>query len=592
MRFLLIYTRAYPWRSLFMLITLLLSGVADGVSISALLPLLSMAVGSQPSTPEAPSGFEAQLQALLLAIGIRPSIGVLLVIIVAAIVLKSLLLLAAQRCVGYTAARIATELRLSLLRAVLATRWEYFVRQPIGHLANAMATEPMRSSQAFIYGLTVITLAIQASIYTGVALLVSWRATLAILGAAGLILLAAHYLVAMSRRAGGQQTDLMKSLSTRLADALQSVKPLKAMAREDLANTVLAADAVELNQALQKKVFSKAMLEAAQEPMFAVVLASGIFIALVYLQMSLTTILVMFLVLVRLMISLGKAQKEYQKLAMEESAFWSLRETIAEAEQMAERASQGRLAPLTSGIQLRGVRFAYGDKPVLAHLDLEIPAGSFTTLIGPSGAGKTTVVDMVSGLLRPQSGEVRVDDIPMDQLNLQHWRRQIGYVPQDNFLLHDTILANVTLGDPNLAPEDAQAALQEAGAWEFVAHLPQGMETVVGERGMRLSGGQRQRIMIARALAHRPSLLILDEATTALDPHTEQAICATFQQLAGKMTVLAVSHQAALLEAADRVYRVQDGGALLIADERAQIGMASAHQRSRQEDASVDVYVD
>ena len=107
---------------------------------------------------------------------------------------------------------------------------------------------------------------------------------------------------------------------------------------------------------------------------------------------------------------------------------------------------------------------------------------------------------------------------------------------------------------------------------EFVTLLPQGMDTVVGERGMRLSGGQRQRIMIARALAHRPSLLILDEATTALDPHTEQAICATFQQLAGKMTVLAVSHQTALLEAADRVYRIQDGGALLVADGRARAG--------------------
>ena len=572
MRFLLIFARRYPWRSLFMLITLLLSGVADGVSISALLPLLSTAIGDPSSAPETQSGFEAQLQAMLHAMGLQPSIGVLLVIIVAAIVLKSLLLLAAQRCVGYTAARITTELRLSLLRAVLATRWAYFVRQPIGRLANAMATEPMRASQAYVYGLTVITLTIQASIYTGVALLVSWRATLAILGAAGLILMAAHYLVAMSRRAGGQQTDLMKLLSTRLADALQSVKPLKAMAREDLANTVLAADAVQLKQALQKKIFSKAMLDATQEPMFAIVLASGIFVALVYLQMSLTTILVMFLVLVRLMTSLGKAQKEYQKMVMEESAFWSLRETIAEAEQMAERASHGREASLTSGIQLRGVHFAYGDKPVLAHVDLDFPAGSFTTLIGPSGAGKTTVVDIVSGLLRPQTGEVYVDDIPMAQLNLHHWRRQIGYVPQDNFLLHDTILANVTLGDPDLAPEDAQTALQEAGALEFVTLLPQGMDTVVGERGMRLSGGQRQRIMIARALAHRPSLLILDEATTALDPHTEQAICATFQQLAGKMTVLAVSHQTALLEAADRVYRIQDGGALLVADGRARAG--------------------
>ena len=139
----------------------------------------------------------------------------------------------------------------------------------------------------------------------------------------------------------------------------------------------------------------------------------------------------------------------------------------------------------------------------------------------------------------------------------------IGYVPQETQLLHDTVLHNVTLDDPGLCDADAERALKEAGAWEFVAALPEGMDSIVGERGEKLSGGQRQRIVIARALVHRPKLLILDVATSALDPVSEAAIQQTIEQLRGKLTLLAISHQAALVDAADRVYRLENGRAIM-----------------------------
>ena len=210
-------------------------------------------------------------------------------------------------------------------------------------------------------------------------------------------------------------------------------------------------------------------------------------------------------------------------------------------------------------IKLDNVTFTYDQHPVLENASLEIPVGSLTTLIGPSGSGKTTVVDLIIGLLKPQSGNVLLDDTPLPSLDLKAWRRMIGYVPQETLLLHDSILHNVTLGDPELSEDDAVQALKSAGAWEFVERMPAGIHSTVGERGTKISGGQRQRIMIARALVHKPALLILDEATSALDPENEAAIGETMRMLRGDLTILAISHQTALVKAADCVYRLGNG---------------------------------
>jgi len=182
-----------------------------------------------------------------------------------------------------------------------------------------------------------------------------------------------------------------------------------------------------------------------------------------------------------------------------------------------------------------------------------------TAIIGPSGAGKTTIADLALGLVRPQQGEVFLDDVPLSEIDVSKWRLCVGYVPQDMLLLHEDLLTNVTLGDPALSRSDVEEALLAAGALDFVKDLPQGIDTPLGERGARLSGGQRQRIAIARALVHRPSLLILDEATAALDPASEAGIYDTVRSLRGRTTILAISHQPGLLQVADRVYRLSAG---------------------------------
>jgi ATP-binding cassette subfamily C protein len=569
MSLLISLARKYPWQSVIMLLALLLAGVAEGIGLSALLPLISIAIGKQTgaegTTFAGGSGLERAVTETLSAVGLSPTLGVLLTVITLAIVLKGVLLLLAKKRIGYTVAQVATDLRLSLLRALMVTRWEYYIRQPVGVLTNAMATEAIRTSKAYSCGITMIALLVQALVYASVALLVSWQATLIALSAGLFLILILSRLVRKARRAGLRQTELIKSLLTHLTDTLLSIKPLKAMARESRADALLANKTNRLNKALKKQVLTSETLKASQEPLLVVFAAIGLYAALTYWHITLARVMVLTFLLVRLVKQLNKVQEQYQQMAILESAYWSLKETIHEAERAHEPALGSEVPSLNHGIRLDRVSFTYEQEWVLWDASFDFPSGLFTAIIGPSGVGKTTVVDLLMGLLRPQEGEIFIDDLPLAKVSLKSWRKMIGYVPQETLLLHDTILINVTLGDPDLTEADAEQALRAAGAWEFVPEMSEGIYSTVGERGSMLSGGQRQRIAIARALVHKPKLLILDEPTSALDPESEAAICETLGQLrGGGITILAISHQPTIMNVADRAYQLEDGKAILV----------------------------
>lgn len=217
---------------------------------------------------------------------------------------------------------------------------------------------------------------------------------------------------------------------------------------------------------------------------------------------------------------------------------------------------------LRQEIRLNGISYTYHGalSPALSGLDLSIKVGEFVGFIGSSGSGKSTLVDIILGLLPCDSGRVEVDGQDIQE-NMRAWQNQIGYVPQAIYLTDDTLRRNVAFGLPNEQIDDVavQKAIKAAQLEEFVATLPEGLETVVGERGVRLSGGQRQRIGIARALYHDPSVLVLDEATSALDTATENGVMRAVNALQGSKTIIMVAHRLSTVEHCDRLYKLEQG---------------------------------
>jgi ATP-binding cassette, subfamily C, bacterial len=539
--------------------SLVLAGFAEGIGYATLLPALTIFVGDGGDKA---SWLQATIVWALTAAGIPTnSLGILLLIALAAITAKNLLLTWSSNFVGYEVAEVATGLRLKLIDTLLRVRWSYFARQPVGRFANAVSNEAARAAEAYSASASLMAYLVQAAVYVVLTLMVSWQLGALSLIVSALISYMLKPVVRMSRKAGRRQTQHTHDLVARLTDTLIGIKPLKAMARQVRFGALFAADARSVKKALRRQVWGKQAVRSGQDQML---FASGcgiLYVAATFWMLPLQEVIVMAALLFRTVLMFNRSQQWYQMAALAESAFWGLHATIAEAERERETAS-GRGEPsFKSACRFDDVSFSYGDKAVLRGVSLVIKAGEITTLTGTSGAGKTTIADLLLGLHLPDSGEIRIDDMPLDEADLMRWREMVGYVPQEVILFHDSVFANVTLGNPELGRDDAQAALAAAGAWDFVAQMPQGLDSIVGERGTLLSGGQRQRIAVARALIHRPALLILDEATSALDPNTEAAICGNLKDLVAEtgLTILAITHQSAWVEAAHRVYHVARG---------------------------------
>jgi ATP-binding cassette subfamily C protein len=534
----------------------ILASLAEAAGITTLLPAIAAAGGD--SGPQRSAAGAAVTDALAAA-GIEATLGNLVLVVAVLMVLKAVLAFAATSYTGITAARVSMHMRRRLVSAAIDAKWSFYASQSGGRFGNAVSNDAGRAADAYLMSAEVVSLSIQALGYAAVAVIVDWRLALAGLVTSAFVALLLGTLVKIAKRAGYKQTDRTAKLTILLVDMLANIKPLKTMGRHQPMLQRISNTLARLRRVLITRELAKSGLDQSSNVLLALIAASGLYFAHTCWQTSLAALVVNGLVFFQIISLATKIQRSTQKAVQFESAYIRTMELIAASESQKETHRGTKPPAIGSGCRFEDVHFSHGSARVLTDVTFDIPARAITVLSGPSGAGKTTIIDLLIGLNTPSSGRILIGGVPLDEIDIRAWRRMIGYVPQELSLFHASIRDNITLSDDEVSDERVRAALEQAGAADFVARLPHGLDTDVGEMGGKLSGGQRQRISLARALVTRPEVLILDEVTSALDPATEAEIVGNIAALRGQYTIIAITHRPAWTEIADRLYRVAHG---------------------------------
>jgi ATP-binding cassette, subfamily C, bacterial len=551
-----IFWQAPGARPLLITSAMCFSSFSDLVGMGALVPLASQLSADQGSSN---SYIGLAVVKLLSVFHVTPSFTNLLLVLCATLVMKSVIAFLGMRFVAISVANVATEIRTRLLQSTMNARWSYFVDHQPGEVSGMIAAQSQLAGDAY---LAVAQLAVTTIVGVGLlttAFLVSGMLVIFCLFAVATLAFPLFYILRRAQAASMLQFSTSVNLVSGVQDVIANMKALKSMAKQGRFVDAFMKSISDLRGSVISMLVARHAIYHGQDILGALMIVSGVYVGVEVLHTPLSQLLVVGVIFYQLVDVIKRIQLSLQDATIAAAGYYGVFSIIDRAAKQAEE-DHGTLQPsLKHGIKFEDVSFSYGQTSVLNNTNLHIPANSITILIGPSGAGKTTIVDMIVGFYPPRSGEILIDDQNLTDINLKAWRKNIGYVPQELTLLKGNVFDNITLGDPALSEQDALDALQLAGANEFINALPKGMYTDIGTMGARLSGGQRQRLSLARALVHKPKLLLLDEVTSALDEVTEAEICKNIQALLGKLTIIAVTHRPAWTRVATKIFTVSEG---------------------------------
>ncbi len=402
------------------------------------------------------------------------------------------------------------------------------------------------------------------SVYFLASCVISWTMTAFAL-TAGVALLAALHGVRKRAAVYGQGLTQNRRDQYRLvSEFLAGVKVAKSFNAEIKYSKALAGTLDSMRSDYLRFLRISSTANLAVQSTSAAVLAFFVYIALERLELSLPKIVVLVFIFMRVTPRITGCQSYMQEILVNIPAFYAMESLRLRCDTERECAvgSNGAHLTLRRGLEVENVTFRYDREKgenVVEELSFKIPAGLVTAIVGPSGSGKSTIADMLIGLLEPTAGVISVDGVALNEGNRRAWRENVGYVPQDVFLLNDTIEANLRLAAPTASDNDMWEVLVAANADAFVGLLPEKLCTVLGDRGSRLSGGERQRIALARALLRRPRLLLLDEATSALDWESQRLIASAIAKLRGSTTVVTIAHRPSMISLADWIVSMEAG---------------------------------
>lgn len=552
--------REVRFKAVIYLALLLTNGITQGFGLLMLVPLLELVGVGQGQVK---SGVALKINSLFNSLGISltiPTVMAVFLCLVAVTAMANYLqeILSAQIINGFV-----YKLRARLFATVTYVRWLTFVRSRSSDVTHIMASELQRVGVLTHFLLNIIANTVLVISYFFVAFTLSPRVTFMAMGA-GLCLLAILFpFQRMALRLGQRQFSATQEMFASVADHLGGMKIMKAYGAYGA--HIKSFDKV--NKQMRDQVISLSRARGLSQLFFrlgsALAMVAFFYLTLSRASLPTSSLLLVVFIFARFMPLFSSLQNHWQNMMNALPAFTA----SVRMQERFEQAAEPVCVPekglgLNHALTLDQVSFSYagpGGKHAVSHVSFKVPARRMTALVGPSGSGKSTTADIILGLLRPDQGGLFIDGRPLDDQLLHAWRASIGYVPQDTFLFHDTVRMNLLWAAKGATEDDLHTVLGAAAALEFVQALPRGLDTVIGDRGVRLSGGERQRLALARTLLRRPSLLLLDEATSSLDNESERHIQRAVEQLHGQMTILIIAHRLSTVRSADQIV-VLDGG--------------------------------
>ncbi|RWP36942.1 MAG: ABC transporter ATP-binding protein [Mesorhizobium sp.] len=538
----------------------LASAALEGFGIGLIIPLLGIIMGQGDQTGMA--GFSAVFQHFGSDLSERDRLIVISAAILGSIVLKNVFAFANTLLTTFIYGKASHSIRSALSEQLLRVGYPFFLQQSPGRLLNIISNESWRASDAIQIMLTAIVSASAAIILLAFLLLLSWQMTLLV--TLGLVVVQIAHAVLSANLKGPSRSVASRNsdLASQMLHLVHAGRLIRIFGQESREKATFD----QASDAVRRAAFVLLTRQGALPPLTEV-LHAMLFLAVVigawFVGVSFPLIVAFVILLYRLqpyMRALQMAWSQLQGLSGSlEEVVWMLDPTDKPEPPRGHRPFQG----LAQGIKFDDVTFTYSGKDqravVLHSAAFEIRSGRSTALIGRSGAGKTTIVNLLCRFVEPDAGRILVDGSPLDQIDPSHWRRLIALASQDLELVDGSIFENIIYGQDAASAGDAQRAAKLAEAHEFIEHLPQGYQTVVGYRGVNLSAGQRQRIALARALVRDPDILILDEATNAVDGLSEAAIVETLKSRAGRRTTIVISHHHSTISFCDDVVILSGG---------------------------------
>lgn len=552
------FLRERPRQFVTLTLLFVLENVLEVFGVSLVIPVFLRFLG-QPAVDK----FSLKLDELFRTMGLEPSLTVVVSALVLAFVFKSLIMWVSRSYTATVCAGFYRDTQTLLLNAFLNARLESIHKIREGTYVNSLVQESHRAALTYLYTAQWGSYALSFLAFSAVLLSLSLPLTAFVFLLSLVIFWPLKELNRKSDQVGRAQLTLQEGVQADLMDIVAGIKVTKAEARE---NWLMAQLLVKLNKGFdlwRSTYFMSGAVPLISHPM-GVAIVGGIVLVGSAMQMPVPHVLLFLVAVQRMVPQFSSMQNLANNIAVCKPGATKVKELLSLLHSVAESSGHIVFKELKEGIQLDEVSFHYQSDAaaIFSNVSFKIHCGEIVAFIGKSGQGKTTFVDLIVGLHRPQAGQIFIDQVNLQHLDLKSWRSKIAYVSQDPVLFHDSVYNNLIWALPYTpTAEEIQGALRMAVADEFIERLPEGLNTVIGPRGMRLSGGQRQRLSLARALLRKPQILILDEATSALDGETELKIKQFLENLkqTRKYTVIMIAHRSSTVESADRIIKVEKG---------------------------------